>query len=1440
MANETFGGAPAAESGESIAGIFDRYRNGERFDFSKLPPGELGAAVDYYREHISEIDPTGQVEILEQFLQLKAAPEEQFLEIAKTFSWEQKIELGNFVGGQTEPGLYAKIFHRCFKDAFHQEEVSVWCDKFLRGEGVTAKHVLMVAPFLNLSELVTDSETLEKKEPRFSERKKFVSAYHIFKPGESGRAIYLLDALFDNLPAAQELMDDCLLLEDPDLPGLESALNYFTRRRRAFVLRYLPQLMKIGAMDEGKAVEILTRDLSDADQRPYFTQEFYSSDETKKEYKNLVDAARQSEKLKKEDYFDELSGPRRIAKKLQDVRAVAESAGLDFALENWDQLEKILPADKRNAFLRSLVHEQVPILKAARRLKLTSEEIRTLFSQSMDEEGFKILDDASDLKHLVDIGKEQDAVWIIRESILRNTGSFANSYLVDRLDGVLSWFSEVNQREILKVVESEPDLFANRWDWILTNRPGELKNFIHSAVRQSGGYGFQNGYQRVLQLLNEREAAGSANPLTPDQFREFSKDLFEKYPPLFLRAVKVFSELYNPDEQKEFFQKNVSGLSGSEIINSIINSHQPNQLKQLIALLGKDGVYGPIGRAVREDPDKFVKLMNESGWRAINQLEPVFKVGERLDLFLEQLPKFDSEYVGAGESVKIFLGRPARLRELVEVITETQNPALLEDFYLGAGDLVSGHHNALKRIKDARFEATRQKKKFQAPFGAEELILNPSQMAAAEEFQKATRDPLWDYLSRHPGSIFQSAVRKKAKNDPKLQQLIERDADDYATLYPQNIRELKDVLSEERYFQMVEDHFLAAFFSSDHLVGTAPEEDLKDSRSVAILDRLCQVNPLEKVARDSVKSKNDLPEDYYLLVLSELARNPFYGIYKNRLSELAATEIDLHGPLTKIPGYYEPNENFAELAKRISILNTSSEIAGHQPEITKLPAAEREELMAGLEFVLLRGLDKKGPELGKALESLSKGAGEANAIIRRMIAEHAGKMFEMPELPALVGEKTDFDSVTLRILGTYFPNAVAKNREFGKNFAPTIKEIAKGEYNWRRFWGGDPGDQSAAAKESLLGNLKAGKLIPEKISLNQYQEWASAHNADFQETLTFDHLALQRSIRDVLSQAVADHHLPPEELASDLPELQYKYQELTLPLTELTKKMADLKSQMPAKKGESKERANPELAKAYAETQAQIADYREENEGEFAELEAKLYLAVLPSMNLTMLERQLLDVGGRKVPLAKAFQAIEKFFGESHPEFTQDLRRIQGLLKDGFDRAFGKSRVSRSSLTLTDKFDLKTYLNIGEAPVPSCQSYKRPNKYNLGLLSYVSDPNVKMVQVYDKAGKIISRAALRLLGDEEGNPQLFLERVYSVNPHPKITEAIVNFAKQRAKALGAGLYSHHTENADITESGHPLKTLENRNSRASHVYTDAGGGLVKRGVFKIEDAYRIG
>ena len=169
-----------------------------------------------------------------------------------------------------------------------------------------------------------------------------------------------------------------------------------------------------------------------------------------------------------------------------------------------------------------------------------------------------------------------------------------------------------------------------------------------------------------------------------------------------------------------------------------------------------------------------------------------------------------------------------------------------------------------------------------------------------------------------------------------------------------------------------------------------------------------------------------------------------------------------------------------------------------------------------------------------------------------------------------------------------------------------------------------------------------------------------------------------------------------------------------------------------------------------------------------------------------------------------------------------------------------------AKITISDKSDPRTTIEVGERPVGSCQSY-RTGEFRECLMSYFNQ-NTKIILVENENGKPIARAVLRLLdsaqqGGGELEPCLFLETVYSAVGQDAVSDAIISHAAEKAKQLGIPLLissksqNEQGEFVSVEESENfkftPSRTqLISRGSRAPYIYSDALGGS-RKGKYKI-------
>jgi len=156
---------------------------------------------------------------------------------------------------------------------------------------------------------------------------------------------------------------------------------------------------------------------------------------------------------------------------------------------------------------------------------------------------------------------------------------------------------------------------------------------------------------------------------------------------------------------------------------------------------------------------------------------------------------------------------------------------------------------------------------------------------------------------------------------------------------------------------------------------------------------------------------------------------------------------------------------------------------------------------------------------------------------------------------------------------------------------------------------------------------------------------------------------------------------------------------------------------------------------------------------------------------------------------------------------------------------FGDKTVCESS----DPFDL---LVCGTEVAGSCQKIDGDPHLNKCLLGYVVNGQNKLIVVKKADGQIESRAIFQKLIDKNGNPCLFLQRIYPVITTEENKLAIEALAKIKAEALGLPLLSKEvgrgkTYGIDVESLG----------GRAPYEYNDASDGVCKNGIYTIMDCH---
>ncbi|MBI4992165.1 MAG: hypothetical protein HZB99_03025 [Candidatus Harrisonbacteria bacterium] len=1370
---------------------FEAYKEKGRIDFGALSKPELSALFDYYKSHFADLDENSQTEMLEQFLAFRACKEEEAREIFSGMSEEQKKSVGEYIGKAIDSNLYNKFFYDAWQ-YFDYEQQEFFKEKFLLEN---PQGIMRIAPFIRLDRFVVSKDSADDNLKFKYLRPQPDWAIRRFgeKPRES-----LMDRYFNNYEAAEKLMENCLYAAGVNDAGLRAAVEYYSKKEPYFLYPYLPKLLETGIVSQKEAKEIFINLPTSV----IFRSDFYLNEEEKNKKKEIFEKAKRinpADKIKDADNIGYLPvQSEKIRREDGLIEDGAQKRSLKRNFANFIEYGNILDAKEREQFFKGLMERQVPIFYVAKELGLKKEEISSLLGVVEDggETAF-FLNDLSDLTALIDIGAEGRAVThLLRELEEEKDGAYLVRNFMHDIENILPRFSAVNQKKLIKSINNNAySLWFHRLDYVVKTGVIPFEELMGRAVKED--WAFLENYNRILKQVIALERSGKPSLYDKAKIQEIGRSFLLQRPEQIIYHPGLFINLFSKDKQDEFIKKGLNGLTGRKFLfNALLELDKSKK-----AGSGDGGIIDwvlykkEIVETMKSAPEILSDLLenNTYGWSALaNVLSPE----ERFNLFFKQIDSLNLYSVvnaGRGDLILDLAAHPVYFKKFIAKVMGGKDASVLASvFLIGKGLLKNDEAGRKPGAEDY------DKKRILADSVKKQLLLNSDSIL----------ESLKRFCSEQNFAVFQEDVLDV--KDPALTKLAESGVGEYLSIFPEFLSKFRRHFPVSLYNELVNGNLIPTAFLREKYGTPIYDRDLLDKET---LSKIFDLNPIDKIL-----AQKSLEEDFYKLVLEEVTANPFLSCYKKQLERIVKEENERNGPRQQVESF-SPVREFSDLIIRISVLNSSQAALENQEFIFSLPEKEREELLRVLELILIRGLDRDNKDFDSAMANLSKDPEVSKKMLLGLITDYAGKIFEV-DLGEL--KKVNFEIDAISPLIVYYAVSCKNNPQMKKAFQEFVKRVVAGDYEAWRI--------------ADLQFLKEENLIPENLNAEQYQKWSSADFMDFEEIFKLEESDIRSGVRKIFQQAVADQHIKSEDLPASYDVVSEVYSAVCLPMNEWTSQLAALRE----KTSKKKDSLTLEEATEYRELQVKIADYRSENEEKISLAEANLYLAKLARVTVKELSNKSLDIEGRFVNFNRVFKVLEGVFANSNPDFQQDIKRLQGQLYNSFEKIFGEQKVSKSKMSITDRLDLKTYIKIGQEPVESCQNYNSTSGLNGGLLSYITDPNVKIVQLYDEGGKIIARSVLRFLEDATGNPQLFLERIYSVNPHSKIGEAIREFAKRKAKGLGVSLYSHGLEGAEesfLEESSRA--SLFSHNSRSPYVYTDAGGGLVKNGNYVINGAVRI-
>jgi len=164
-----------------------------------------------------------------------------------------------------------------------------------------------------------------------------------------------------------------------------------------------------------------------------------------------------------------------------------------------------------------------------------------------------------------------------------------------------------------------------------------------------------------------------------------------------------------------------------------------------------------------------------------------------------------------------------------------------------------------------------------------------------------------------------------------------------------------------------------------------------------------------------------------------------------------------------------------------------------------------------------------------------------------------------------------------------------------------------------------------------------------------------------------------------------------------------------------------------------------------------------------------------------------------------------------------------------------------TSYTIEDTDHWEDLELMGTEVDNSCQNIHQDPAINKCLLSSLLDGKIRLMVAREKSsGKIIGRVILRILLDENENPVLFIERLYTRNDvnEELIREHIFEGCKQKAQSMGVALTASVEDYRDLNAKIYP-GALESLGGPAPYEYVDALIGIQEGGVYTIPKSYLI-
>jgi hypothetical protein len=145
------------------------------------------------------------------------------------------------------------------------------------------------------------------------------------------------------------------------------------------------------------------------------------------------------------------------------------------------------------------------------------------------------------------------------------------------------------------------------------------------------------------------------------------------------------------------------------------------------------------------------------------------------------------------------------------------------------------------------------------------------------------------------------------------------------------------------------------------------------------------------------------------------------------------------------------------------------------------------------------------------------------------------------------------------------------------------------------------------------------------------------------------------------------------------------------------------------------------------------------------------------------------------------------------------------------------------TLSLDDSHE--NLMRMGTDVADSCQKVDGDPRLNQGLAGSALDGKMRIAIIQDGSGKIIGRAILRLMKDEQGNACLLMDTIYPHSLNPLLALKLRNFAISQVEPLGMDLVRPpDRETSEEHKPGFTYAQLRSGDLKFP-VYSDAAEGI---------------